>query len=254
MIIRENNDSFIMITQHDHAFLSGEITRQLNRSLLKSDSYFNDAVYAAREHDRGWIGLDETPIWNDQADAPYTFSDYPLLPKLAFYKIGLHEIESMNPYAALLCSMHFCSFFSQSKDPDGIHFIHEETKRQKKIKQNTPELDQQLLHQHFALLQFSDNLSLYLCLNDPGVEKQDEHPWFRNGFKNTQLFHPKQKLLKAHWKSQDEVIIESFPFMKDFELALPYKKVSKNFKKELGIAEAYKKAEAVQKTIIISEA
>lgn len=254
MIIRENNDSFIMITQHDHACLSGEITRQFNRSLLKSDLYFNDAVYAAREHDRGWIGLDDTPIWNDLADAPYSFSDYPLLPKLAFYKIGLHEIESMNPYAALLCSMHFCSFFSQSKDPVGIHFIREETKRQKKIKQNTPELDQQLLHQHFALLQFSDNLSLYLCLNQHGVEKHDEHPWFRNGFKNTELFHPEQKPLKAHWKSQDEVIIDSYPFIKDFQLTLPSKEVSKYAMAELGIAEAYKNAKAVKKRIFISEA
>ena len=134
MIIRETQDSFIMIKQHDHAFLSGEITKYFNPSLLNSEGSFEDVIYAAYEHDCSWISLDATPIWNDGTNTPYTFSDYPLLPKLAFYKIGLDEIEEVNPYSSLLCSLHFCSFFSQSKNKDCLDFLKEEGNRQLMIK------------------------------------------------------------------------------------------------------------------------
>ncbi len=73
MIIRERKDSYIMIKQHDHAFLSGEITKHFNPALLNSEDSFEDVIYAAYEHDCSWIGLDDTPIWNDGATTPYTF-------------------------------------------------------------------------------------------------------------------------------------------------------------------------------------
>ena len=65
MIIRETDNSFIMIKQHDHAYVSGETIKHINRSLLKSNQFFDDFVYASHQHDRSWIGHDDTPIWND---------------------------------------------------------------------------------------------------------------------------------------------------------------------------------------------
>ncbi|WP_064094157.1 DUF3891 family protein [Rossellomorea aquimaris] len=250
MIIRDTKDSFIMIKQHDHAFLSGKITEHFKPSLLKSHSFFNDVQYAAYEHDRSWIGLDDTPIWNDQLNIPYTFSDYPLLPKLAFYKIGLDEIENVNPYSSLLCSLHFCSFFTQSKNKDCLVFLQEEAKRQSSIKSQL-DVDEKLLLQHFRLLQFSDDLSLYLCLNEPGAEKEEEHPWFQNGFKNTELFHPLKQPLMAEWIKEHEVTFDAFPFMNDFHLSLKYKAVSKKLIKDMGIVDAYEKSEIEERRILL---
>ncbi|MGE6753490.1 DUF3891 family protein [Rossellomorea sp. NPDC071047] len=243
MIIRETKDSFIMIRQHDHAFLSGETIKHFNRNLLKSDEFFEDALYAAYQHDRSWIGLDETPIWNDREKTPYTFSDYPLLPKLAFYKIGVDEIERVNTYASLLCSLHFCSFFSQSKNKDCLVFLTGEARRQMRLKESFPDLDEELLQQHFHLLQFSDNLSLYLCLNEPGVGKEDEHPWFRNGFKHTEIFHHDHQPLTVRWMNEKEVTLDPYPFNKDFHVSLQYKIVTKGLIEEMGIAEAYEKSD-----------
>jgi hypothetical protein len=253
MIIRETKDSFIMIRQHDHAFLSGETIKHLKPSLLKSDSFFNDALYAAYQHDRSWIGLDETPIWNDREKIPFTFSDYPLLPKLAFYKIGVDEIERVNTYASLLCSLHFCSFFSQSEKKDCLVFLTGEARRQMKLKESFPDLDEELLQQHFHILQFSDNLSLYLCLNEPGVGKEDEHPWFRSGFKNTEIFHPDHQPLTARWMNENEVTLDPYPFDKDFHVSLQYKMVSKSLIEEVGIAEAYTESDMEEKKIFFHQ-
>ena len=253
MIIRETPDSFIMIRQHDHAYVSGETIKHVNRNLLKSDHFFDDFVYAAHQHDRSWIGLDDTPIWNDGKQIPFTFSDYPLLPKLAFYKIGLDEIEEVNLYAGLLCSLHFCSFFSKSNDQDCLTFLKEEAKRQQSIKNQLPELDDELLTQHFHLLQLSDNLSLYFCLNEPGVDKENEHPWFKSGFKNTESFHPHHQPLQATWVNEHEVTFNAFPFEKDFRVSLPYKTVPKRMIERMGIAEAYGECELKEHGISLHE-
>ncbi|MCA1064040.1 DUF3891 family protein [Rossellomorea sp. AcN35-11] len=253
MIIRETNDSFIMIRQHDHAFLSGETIKYFNRDLLLSDDFFDDALYASYQHDRSWISLDETPIWNDRDNIPYTFSDYPLLPKLAFYKIGVDEIERVNTYASLLCSMHFCSFFSDSANKDCVVFLTGEARRQSRLKEQFHDLDEDLLQQHFHLLQFSDNLSLYLCLNEPGVSKEEEHPWFRNGFHHTEMFHPENRPFTAKWVNPNQVTLDPYPFNRDFHLSMPFKTVSKSLVQEMGIAEAYKKSELEEKKIHISQ-
>ena len=252
MIIRETSDSFIMIRQHDHAWVSGEAIKYFNRTLLKSTDLFDEFVYAAHQHDRSWIGLDHTPIWNDEKQIPFTFSDYPLLPKLAFYKMGLDEIEAANLYAALLCSLHFCSFFAKSKDPHCLQFLQDEASRQKTIRKHLPELDEELLIQHFQLLQLSDNLSLYFCLNEPGVDKENEHPWFREGFKNTESFHPGNEKLQARWVNKDEVTFDAFPFEKEFKVNLPYKRVSKRKIEKVGIAEAYEGSEMEKRMILLT--
>lgn len=242
MIIRETEDSFIIIKQHDHAFLSGETIKHFNRNLLKSDQFFDDALYAAYQHDRSWIGLDDTPIWNDREKIPYTFSDYPLLPKLAFYKIGVDEVEKVNAYASLLCSLHFCSFFSQSENKDCLLFLAGEARRQMRLKETLPDLDEELMQQHFHLLQFSDNLSLYLCLNEPGVEKEEEHPWFRNGFTHTEVFHPDDQPITAAWLNENQVTLDPYPFEKELHLSMPYKTVSKTLIEQIGVAKAYEKS------------
>ncbi|PFG03558.1 DUF3891 family protein [Bacillus sp. es.034] len=251
MIIRETDDSFIMIKQHDHAFVSGETIKHINRNLLISDQFFDDFVYASHQHDRSWIGLDDTPIWNDGKQIPFTFSDYPLLPKLAFYQIGLNEIEEVNLYAALLCSLHFCSFFDKSKDPDCLQFLRDEANRQQKIRNHLPKIDEELLTQHFQLLQLSDNLSLYFCLNEPGVEKENEHLWFKDGFKNTEGFHSGNQRLKTRWVNEHEVTFDDFPFETDFQVTLPYKKVDKRAIRKMGIAEAYEESQLEKHTILI---
>jgi Protein of unknown function (DUF3891) len=253
MIIRETEDSFIMIRQHDHAYVSGETIKHFNRNLLRSNQLFNDFVFAAHQHDRSWIGLDDTPIWNDGKQIPFTFSDYPLLPKLAFYKIGLDEIEEVNLYAALLCSLHFCSFFSKSRDPDCLNFLQKEAKRQQEIRKQLPTFDEELLTQHFHLLQLSDNLSLYFCLNEPGVEKENEHPWFKDGFNNTESFHPGNHPLQALWVNEHEVTVDAYPFETDFHVTMPYKKVAKTAIRKMGIAEAYKESKLEEHTIFIQK-
>jgi Protein of unknown function (DUF3891) len=254
MIIRETNDSFIMIKQHDHAFLSGEIVKHFDASLLRSNAFRDEHLYASYQHDRSWIGLDKAPVWNDAVHRPFTFSDYPLVPKLVFYERGLDEVSDVHPYSGLLCSLHFCSFFSNTSDPDCLRFLEEENLRQKALRKQLPALDEDLLQEHFTLLQFSDDFSLFMCLNRPGVAKEEEHPWFRNGFKHTEPFNHTEDPLEGKWTGPHAIGISGAPFKQPFTVELHYKEVSKASILQEGITKAYASADISTHSITISSA
>lgn len=244
MIVFEKLDAFVMVKQHDHAHLSGQAADHWDISHFKGAEKQQDVAYAIYQHDRSWIGLDETPIWNDRGHVPYSFSDFPLIPKLRFYAWGLDEIEKENPYAALLCSLHYASFFEKATQSDSQAFLMSERKRQERLKQYchlTTSEEEDVLHYHFRLLQFCDDVSLYVCLNEPGVSKEKEHPWYRNGFKNSEIFdrENKQQVI-ARWMDNQHIVFSPFPFQESFDAQLKIKIVPKEIVREEGIAEAYK--------------
>ena len=247
MIIRETEQHFVMTTQHEHAHFSYKAASHFNRALFVEHPLINDVLIAIKEHDRGWIRLDDTPIWNDQLAAPFSFGEYPLLPKLVMYGKGLDEIEQINQYAALICSMHFSSFkpLRQSKQAECIEFIHDENERQERIKAALGDLDEELVQRHFKLLQLSDEISLYVCFNHPGVEKANEHPWYKEGF---ETIIDNQKI-NAHWGSQREIAISPFIFEQEFTASIQSKHVDKDLIKQIGISAAYKQTEWTEQEI-----
>nr|WP_186438508.1 DUF3891 family protein [Cohnella terricola] len=164
MIVRECEDDFTMITQHDHADLSAQFARQFKPEFYMDTEFTDDVLLAIREHDRGWIGLDEIPLWNDRIHAPFSFFDYPLYPKLLMYTKGINEVERTSRYAALLCSLHYTSFANirDSKHPDCVEFMNTELRRQEQIGQQLIHPASEIVLRHLWLLQLCDDLSLRL--------------------------------------------------------------------------------------------
>ena len=76
MIVRETQDNFIFITQHDHAYISGEFFANLKKEFIPLD-YHESLKFAIHQHDRAWIKPDAHPFLNDFKHYPYTFLDYP---------------------------------------------------------------------------------------------------------------------------------------------------------------------------------
>ncbi|MCR8845922.1 DUF3891 family protein [Paenibacillus sp. SC116] len=247
MIVRESDQYFIMTTQHEHARFSGEIAANLTERLFLNCNYRSDVVLAIQEHDRGWIRLDDTPTWNDRTAAPFSFLDYPLLPKLVLYKVGMDEVEAMNEYAALLCSLHYSSFvhIQRSERLDCIHFIANEKERQQRIRARLGEIDEHMVVSHFKLLQLCDDISLYVCMNEPGVSKANEHPWYKEGFETI----IQEQKINAHWVSGNEIKINPGLFNSEFTATLKSKYVVKDVIRRIGIQAAYKETEWSELTV-----
>jgi hypothetical protein len=254
MIIREQENRLIMIRQHDHAIVSGEIAAAWHPDFFFDTEKKEAVVYGVAEHDRAWIGLDETPVWNDARDLPYSFMDYPLIPKLAFYQKGVDEVAANNAYAALLCSLHYTSFLKRAAHPAEQQYLQHEQKRQASLKKAlviASGEQESNLQFHFDLLQFSDNLSLYLCLNEPGVTKEKEHPWYREGFPQQFPFAGGKKIM-ARWVDDETVSIKPFPFREELTVNLVTKQVNREAIAKSGVAEAYRQTpETVQRVIFV---
>lgn len=242
MIIFEQSESFILVTQHDHAMISGKLAQNWKDDYFLGLERKGEVVLAAREHDRGWIELDAAPLWNEKGQRPYSFDDYPYLPKITSYKKGIDEVENMSIYAGLLCSLHFASFVQETNDPICRNFWYEEKMRQQKLFTELEIEDswdkEKHLFYHLDILKFCDNLSLYICINEPGVHKSNEHHFFRNGFPQIFPFANNQ-FIQAYWNNEDTVSLSVSPLKKELQVSLPIKIIKKDLINKLGLIQAY---------------
>ncbi|MBK5432326.1 MULTISPECIES: DUF3891 family protein [Bacillus] len=251
MIFREKNEKeSILIRQHDHGFLAGEIARHIIEDFFEDKIYLKETIDAIYEHDRGWIELDKVPILNDTKNIPYTFMDCPSSLRFVFYTIGLNAIEESNPYGALLCSKHFLSFSLNEEDEEMMSFYKHELERQKRILKTLTKEQYAMFDKHYRLLKFCDELSLYVCMNKPGVKKKDEIDLFKEGFEGTEMFNSKgEKPIQAEWVDEETIQITSFPFKTEFYTYVKYKTINKHEVKEKGIVKADRESEMKKKNI-----
>ncbi|SFJ86080.1 Protein of unknown function [Paenibacillus sp. UNC496MF] len=238
MIIRETEQAYVMTHQHEHARLSGDIAKRFHAHLFLGEERREDALHAVYEHDRAWINMDDTPIWNDGSGAPYSFMDYPLRPKLLCYRDGIDETERGNAYAALLCSLHYANFeaIRTSDQPEMMAFRQHELERQARIRAALAPLEEATVQRHLRILRLCDGLSLYVCLNEPGADKAREHPWYRAGF-DTPLVAGEQYV--AHWASPREIGVAPSLFAETFTASVRQKQVPKTLIAELGLHAAF---------------
>jgi hypothetical protein len=215
MIVRERPDSYVLIKQHDHGLASGEFARHW----AEKPQPLEPTLYAIANHDRGWQDPDASARWNEESDKPYSFADYPTGPKLRAYKEGLDLLEAKNPYAACLCSMHYASFMRGSEDEAEVSFRESETKRQREIKNAMTREELDNLERNFRLLQLCDDLSLFVCLNEPG---RNDHPWYKSGFE----FEGTK--LEPIWEDHHTLRLAPNPFSEPFDLTVPYTLIEKN--------------------------
>ncbi len=234
MIIRKQNDSFIMIEQHHHAHISKEIITHWKGHFLNNDSMVNSVLYAIQMHDYGWDFFDKQPFWNDKINEPYSFINFPIIPKTVLYTEGVNKVEQKDPYAAALCSAHYIDFMKNDETDDVLLYLNHERNRIKRILKQYPHIKSEVFWQHLALLKFADNISLYVCLNEPGTSPDNQHYFFKNGIPIS-IQTIKSNLIDAKWISKDTIVLTGLPQVPSFSVSLKQKRLPKQdiFKKGL---------------------
>ena len=207
VIVREKPGSYLLIKQHDHGLISGEFARHW----AESPRPLGPTLYAIANHDVGWQVLDASVRWNEESGRPYSFTDYPIVPKLRAYTEGLNLLEAESPYAACLCSMHYAALVGASDAETG--FREDEARRQARIKRAMTREELGNLEHNFHLLRLCDDLSLFVCLNEPG---RNDHPWYRSGFEF------KGARFEPVWEGSRILRLDPNPFSEPFDLVVPY--------------------------------
>jgi len=157
--------AYWLVTQPDHAALSGDIAAALGPRLLPKLS--SEVVQGIAHHDDGWAPFDaRIRVANGK---PLSFLDF--LPKdfLRAWSESIERAEKMAPIAGAMVSGHF-SRLARSRLEWGIDgaedcgllvaFLHGEQERQQRLPDRHSREAVEFLTD---VLQFCDVLSLYLC-------------------------------------------------------------------------------------------
>lgn len=239
MIIREQNDGFVIIRQHDHAIISEQMAKKLKQEFHPDEAWRDSVFYAIKMHDYGWKDFDAEPLWDDEKQSPYSFIDFPNRIKTVLYKHGIDEVAKEDVYAGLLCSRHYVSFLAKDSSPEAIQFVIDEKDRQKSIQDKLGIADE-LVSFHYDLLRFADSLSLFLCLNEPGARKEEMHYFFQNGIPLPgRLQKQLGERLHLEWADRGTVVGNISTFQDSFTVSVPFKKVSNAAIAEHGIRKSY---------------
>jgi hypothetical protein len=176
MIVRyETDGSVVMITQNDHALLSGLFAAHWGNQAFEKPHPWEAAVRAAMFHDRGWIRYETGPQYNPATGRTPNYRDVPNdALQLEAFQWAADWLSAIDPYAGLLISRHrtglWQSRYAVMTQPPPVQrgklseaieaFIARNEARQKVAAQG---LDARELATNYHLLQVWDLLSLYVC-------------------------------------------------------------------------------------------
>ncbi len=125
MIVRPDGDGLLLLTQEQHAHLSGDLAARLS----EAPDPRAELVRGAREHDNGWREFDERPRLSVAGGAtPY--SQMPRDEYRAIWRRGVARASEMGEYVGLLVSLHGMRMFEKRTDPEDRAFYAEERARE----------------------------------------------------------------------------------------------------------------------------
>lgn len=191
MLRLETATGYYLITHPDHAYLAALFAGHWGNDFFTPPQPRTSVLHGIRVHDDGWIARDASPVvtregrpsaFSTELVGTYSaFEEIDLASYLAVREQAVELVEAIDPYAALLVSMHTYNLLSERADrstiaPAQIPLLDEFLDRQRarqmrllEIVRNDPEYtaeeasDKSVLN-NFRLLQATDNLSLLSCV------------------------------------------------------------------------------------------
>jgi hypothetical protein len=179
MIVRyETDGSIVMITQNDHAQLSGLFAAHWGNQKFERPRPYPALVRAAMFHDRGWIRYETGPQINPETGKTPNFRDVPTdRAQLEAFEWAGDWLSGIDPYAGLMVAKHRTGLWQgrygvitqppaidRRKLPPDIEAVI--ARSEAKQKTAAEKLDPKELAINYNLLQVWDILSLYICTNE----------------------------------------------------------------------------------------
>jgi hypothetical protein len=166
--LAENERLWLLISQVDHAHVSGELTRNLKQSFSR------EVLEAISHHDDGWAEWEAAPKLNPEIGGPYSFTEMPLTEALLIWDGSIAAARKFGPLAGFMVAGHFYNLLSESEhagQPAAIAWL------AAKRKARTAWLDEwtRLSPDHTVegakhaqnQLMIADLFSLWLCCDTP---------------------------------------------------------------------------------------
>ncbi len=214
MVIQVRRDTYRVIRQHDHAVASGTLAHDWVGCDDRPVPLPLEAILGVALHDWAWSDADSWPRHDPATNGILSFLSHPRDERRGFYAAGLDEVERMNPYAALLGSLHYAGFESDESEA----FVKGERARQERLRRRLGiGADQEeTLRRHRDYLSLFDDLSLFACLTGPA--SLDAPSWLAaEEIGRT----PEGAQLALRWSGDETIMVAPFPFRRAVALAIP---------------------------------
>lgn len=205
MIRRRHEGDILLIAQHDHALLAGELASHVGNDQFAPPNPYEQTVTGVRLHDCGWPTHDDSPTINDKGE-PLDVFESPRDIAIKAWITSAERAAEKDAYAGLLTSLHVLALSVMALDSSMAHeswslddpgarfaivkFQHRQIEFQETLRQRlglrtdkptaTKQPKESLqrgedqLRSNFRLLQVMDMLSLGLCCTKPPVEQTME--------------------------------------------------------------------------------
>lgn len=176
MIVRSDGTDFLLITQGDHAALSGQILSAVRRDGWVSRPTREAVLFATHHHDDGWREEDEAPSLDLSTGQPFDFMTLPAARRQAVWPRALARLGATSSYAAALLAQHAVTVFRRYRsDPSWRVFLDDVERRRNEYFDRAagqgfvPNVldpcaeDRARLLQDYAYLAWADLVSLIFC-------------------------------------------------------------------------------------------
>ena len=181
VIVRPDGDDLLLVTQPEHAALSGRIMATWRRDGLPSSPTRETVLLATREHDNGWLEVDEQPEL-DPDGHPQHFFSAPDATKQGIWPRGVRRLEAIDPAAAALVAQHALALLEVHPLPGWERFRTEMTaERDRILLAGAYGNDLDALRSDYRFVFLGDLISLVFCCGWSETFRYAGYPVTRDG-------------------------------------------------------------------------
>ena len=164
MIVRNDGLELVLITQPDHAGLSGRIIDAWQADGLPRRARRSTVLLATREHDNGWREVDAAPTVNPRTGRPHDFVNAPGEIKRAIWPRGVARLAPTDPMAAALVAQHALTVLDRDATPPWrTFFAAVQAERDRLLADGAYDGELPRLLDDYRLVFLGDLLSLVFC-------------------------------------------------------------------------------------------
>ena len=164
MIVRDERDTFLLITQPDHALLAETIVAALRTEAPLDSAARRSILVATREHDNGWIEVDALPTVDPATGRPTDFMSGPAQVKHELWRRGIARAAKADGLAGALVAEHALTVYGYRRDDAAwtSFFSTIEAMRDALI-ERTGFTDREMFAGYYRCVRLGDSFSLQFC-------------------------------------------------------------------------------------------
>ncbi len=163
MIVVEEGDSIVLITQPDHARFAAELLALWQTEGFPEHPRRKELLFAIREHDNGWREADAAPRVDQASGRPHDFMSFPLASRLEVWVRGSARYRVDHPYSTLVITKHALELHTDLRHESGWEELMESLEEHQAELLDQCGLQESELEVDYRFLAVGDALSLTAC-------------------------------------------------------------------------------------------